>query len=94
MYTFASRGRAAVARRAHNPKVTGSIPVFATDKKQPIGCFFHKSPFGAMILIKSKYCPNCILQPILSLATLELVFYVMISNTKIDQSILFKERYL
>ncbi len=30
--TFAptSRDRAAVARRAHNPKVTGSIPVLAT----------------------------------------------------------------
>ncbi len=28
--TFAGRSRAAVARRAHNPKVTGSIPVFAT----------------------------------------------------------------
>ena len=28
--TFAVRSRAAVARRAHNPKVTGSIPVFAT----------------------------------------------------------------
>jgi hypothetical protein len=27
---FAPRSRAAVARRAHNPKVTGSIPVFAT----------------------------------------------------------------
>jgi hypothetical protein len=30
--TFAVRSRAAVARRAHNPKVTGSIPVFATKK--------------------------------------------------------------
>ncbi len=28
---FAMRSRAAVARRAHNPKVTGSIPVFATN---------------------------------------------------------------
>ncbi len=26
------RDRAAVARRAHNPKVTGSIPVLATKK--------------------------------------------------------------
>ena len=33
--TFAptARGRAAVARRAHNPKVTGSIPVLATPQK-------------------------------------------------------------
>ncbi len=32
MFTFASssRGRAAVARRAHNPKVLGSIPSLAT----------------------------------------------------------------
>ena len=30
--TFAPRSRAAVARRAHNPKVLGSIPSFATDK--------------------------------------------------------------
>jgi hypothetical protein len=28
--TFAVRSRAAVARRAHNPKVRGSIPLFAT----------------------------------------------------------------
>lgn len=27
-----SRSRAAVARRAHNPKVAGSIPAFATGK--------------------------------------------------------------
>jgi hypothetical protein len=33
--TFALRSRAAVARRAHNPKVTGSIPVFATKKSNP-----------------------------------------------------------
>ena len=34
MTTFANsaRGRAAVARRAHNPKVIGSIPVLATLK--------------------------------------------------------------
>ena len=32
MHTFALRGRAAVARWAHNPKVTGSIPVLATKK--------------------------------------------------------------
>ena len=36
-YTFVylqptSRSRAAVARRAHNPKVGGSIPPFATKK--------------------------------------------------------------
>jgi hypothetical protein len=33
--TFAptSRSRAAVARRAHNPKVAGSIPAFATEIK-------------------------------------------------------------
>ncbi len=31
--TFAVRSRAAVARRAHNPKVTGSIPVFATKRR-------------------------------------------------------------
>ena len=31
---FAPRSRAAVARRAHNPKVTGSIPVFATKNPQ------------------------------------------------------------
>ena len=30
--TFAPRSRAAVARRAHNPKVRGSIPLFATKK--------------------------------------------------------------
>ena len=30
--TFAPRSRAAVARRAHNPKVRGSIPLFATTK--------------------------------------------------------------
>ena len=30
--SFAARSRAAVARRAHNPKVTGSIPVFATQE--------------------------------------------------------------
>ena len=29
---FAPRSRAAVARRAHNPKVRGSIPLFATKK--------------------------------------------------------------
>jgi hypothetical protein len=29
--TFALRSRAAVARRAHNPKVRGSIPLFATN---------------------------------------------------------------
>ncbi len=28
------RSRAAVARRAHNPKVTGSIPVFATKEER------------------------------------------------------------
>ena len=34
--TFAStaRGRAAVARRAHNPKVIGSIPVLATSAEK------------------------------------------------------------
>ena len=31
-----SRGRAAVARRAHNPKVIGSIPVLATSIKPQI----------------------------------------------------------
>ena len=30
-----SRSRAAVARRAHNPKVRGSIPLFATVKEKP-----------------------------------------------------------
>ena len=30
-FTFAPRSRAAVARRAHNPKVRGSIPLFATN---------------------------------------------------------------
>ena len=43
--TFAPRSRAAVARRAHNPKVTGSIPVFATKKANPhfyrFGDFFY-----------------------------------------------------
>ena len=33
------RGRAAVARRAHNPKVIGSIPVLAT-KDTLTGVFF------------------------------------------------------
>ena len=31
--SFAMRSRAAVARRAHNPKVLGSIPSFATTKE-------------------------------------------------------------
>ena len=35
-----SRGRAAVARRAHNPKVGGSIPSLAT-KLRPSGPFFY-----------------------------------------------------
>ena len=35
-----SRSRAAVARRAHNPKVGSSILPFATS-----GCFFLKQPF-------------------------------------------------
>ncbi len=34
------RGRAAVARRAHNPKVTGSIPVLATNERNTM-CSFH-----------------------------------------------------
>jgi hypothetical protein len=34
-----SRSRAAVARRAHNPKVAGSIPAFAT-KKATLGLPF------------------------------------------------------
>ena len=32
---FKSRGRAVVARRAHNPKVAGSSPALATNKKTP-----------------------------------------------------------
>ncbi len=39
--TLTARGRAAVARRAHNPKVTGSIPVLATKNRKPLkGAFF------------------------------------------------------
>ena len=41
--TFAvqtSRGRAAVARRAHNPKVGGSIPPFATKVKARESLFY------------------------------------------------------
>ena len=41
--TFATRSRAAVARRAHNPKVTGSIPVFATKDKK--GFLFYETAF-------------------------------------------------
>ena len=37
---FAVRGRAAVARRAHNPKVPGSIPGFATKKSGRRAGFF------------------------------------------------------
>src|SRR5689334_3631260 len=36
-----SRSRAAVARRAHNPKVGGSNPPFATKKGSGIGTFFN-----------------------------------------------------
>jgi hypothetical protein len=42
--TFAphtSRSRAAVARRAHNPKVGGSIPPFATEKAHLLVGFFN-----------------------------------------------------
>jgi len=35
-----SRSRAAVARRAHNPKVGGSIPPFATNKASLKRSFF------------------------------------------------------
>ena len=38
--SFAPRSRAAVARRAHNPKVTGSIPVFATKSKARLSLFW------------------------------------------------------
>ena len=38
--TLTARGRAAVARRAHNPKVTGSIPVLATKFKSPLSGAF------------------------------------------------------
>jgi hypothetical protein len=34
-----SRSRAAVARRAHNPKVAGSIPAFATSHPGSAGVF-------------------------------------------------------
>ena len=37
---FKSRGRAVVARRAHNPKVAGSSPALAT-KESTIRCFFY-----------------------------------------------------
>ncbi len=42
--TFAptSRGRAAVARWAHNPKVTGSIPVLATKSRHPNFLWYRK----------------------------------------------------
>ena len=33
-FTSLSRGRAVVARRAHNPKVAGSSPALATSKDQ------------------------------------------------------------
>ncbi len=39
IFASTSRDRAAVARRAHNPKVTGSIPVLATEAVRN-GCFF------------------------------------------------------
>ncbi len=39
-YTFAPRSRAAVARRAHNPKVLGSIPSFATTNQASKEAFF------------------------------------------------------
>src|SRR6188508_2730382 len=41
-----SRSRAAVARRAHNPKVVGSIPTFATrpgSKFRAFLCSYYKS---------------------------------------------------
>jgi hypothetical protein len=34
------RGRAVVARRAHNPEVVGSNPTPATKKSQVLLCFF------------------------------------------------------
>ena len=33
-FAISARGRAAVARRAHNPKVIGSIPVLATPQRK------------------------------------------------------------
>ena len=41
-----SRSRAAVARRAHNPKVGGSIPPFATEKAPVVPGFFY---FGRLL---------------------------------------------
>jgi hypothetical protein len=37
------RGGAVAARRAHNPKVTGSSPVPATKKRDRAGLFFDSS---------------------------------------------------
>ncbi len=37
--THTARGRAAVARRAHNPKVVGSIPALATNKTVIVNVF-------------------------------------------------------
>jgi hypothetical protein len=37
---FKSRGRAVVARRAHNPKVAGSSPALATLRSSFEGLFF------------------------------------------------------
>ena len=53
--TFAaqtSRDRAAVARRAHNPKVGGSIPPLATKKTSNRGLFLFVATFVRVALVK------------------------------------------
>jgi hypothetical protein len=42
LHLIKPRSRAAVARRAHNPKVGGSIPPFATKKQAREGLFFFE----------------------------------------------------
>src|SRR5580698_1330632 len=46
-----SRSRAAVARRAHNPKVGGSIPPFATKGPRERPLFIRFGPYKALFFI-------------------------------------------
>ena len=55
--SFAPRSRAAVARRAHNPKVRGSIPLFATKLKARESLFYSQRFKVLMNLITfSSFC--------------------------------------
>ncbi len=48
--TFATRGRAVAARRAHNPEVAGSSPAPATNiRKSQVGFFYFKSLFDILM---------------------------------------------